>query len=806
MNNPRRIQRHLVKAFAAGTLLAAAALPLAIASVAGATTLPAVTAVAFTPDGTATNSVGAGAQGTVAITGTGFINDGGNVTLTAACTPNTDAYTFSSVTETSATTATASFTSTGTVAATCTLSITDDGGAQATPLASAFTVDAAPTITSISPASVWEATSATTVTITGTGFAASPTVSFAATSNGTSVTSSVTSSTSTTIVLSVTPTNPVNSSAATPGTYAVTVTNTDGGSVTDAAAFTVGNGVENASPSAVPASATTSSTTVAILGSGFEYGATVSFTGGANCSTSPEVSVTSATVNSPTSVTAVISETGTTTALCGLTVTNPGSGGGGNGLSFNTPGALGIGEAATVAPIITAASPSTPIVVGSAAVAVTLTGSGFSSFSPISGAPSHVTYSAATGSTGTTLTFNATVASLATQGADSVTVQGTTFSPAITVAGPVITSAAPNLVQGAAFGSSITLTGTGFTNTTTGTVNAGGTGLAGTVSYVSPTTLSLVVTTSPTSGSTATVTLTQVTSTGTVVTAPFALTIDAPPVITSAVTYKTGTDVGVGATAQTIYIHGTGFATGATVTAFVNGASVADPNVTATVTAVTATQITATVAVKAPDTNATVGYTVTNTDGGVAKVAAFSYPIFIGAGPTITSVTPATGAAGATTSFAIAGTGFQTGAVVTLTPANGVCGTTTVSASTTIAVTCALGAAGVTPTSLVVTNPDGGSTTSSPVLAAETAPAFHVSGVHGAAVVGKTVTVIITGTGFYGQPKITSAGFKFGVTKDSGSALTVRVTASATAKSGEHSLTVTLANGKSGKAGFNTKK
>jgi hypothetical protein len=115
------------------------------------------------------------------------------------------------------------------------------------------------------------------------------------------------------------------------------------------------------------------------------------------------------------------------------------------------------------------------------------------------------------------------------------------------------------------------------------------------------------------------------------------------------------------------------------VTAFVNGAGVADPNVTATVTAVTATQITATIAVKAPDANATVGYTVTNTDGGVAKVAAFAYPIFIGAGPTITSVTPTTGAAAATTSFALAGTGFGAGAVVTLSPANGTCGATTVS-------------------------------------------------------------------------------------------------------------------------------
>jgi len=130
-----------------------------------------------------------------------------------------------------------------------------------------------------------------------------------------------------------------------------------------------------------------------------------------------------------------------------------------------------------------------------------------------------------------------------------------------------------------------------------------------------------------------------------------------------------------------------------------------------------------------------------------------------------------------------------------------------VSASTTLAVTCTLGVPAVTATFLVVTNPDGGSATSAtPVLLAATPPApkFHVNGVHGAAVAGKTVTVVITGTGFFGQPRITAAGYKFGVTKDSGTVLTVKVTAKAGLK-GEHTLTVTLANGKSGKAGFNTK-
>jgi hypothetical protein len=367
---------------------------------------------------------------------------------------------------------------------------------------------------------------------------------------------------------------------------------------------------------------------------------------------------------------------------------------------------------------------------------------------------------------------------------------------------------------GEPFDSSVVLTGTGFTNTTTGTITDHGSGVtAGTVGYATATTENLVVTTSPSAADVTTpptVVLTQVTSTGTVYSAPFTLTVDAAPTVTSPVTYLTGTDVGVGATAQTVYIHGSGFLTGATITKFVNGAGVADPDVTATVTAVTSSQITATVAVAAGDLNTAVGYTVTNTDGGTAAVAAFAYPIFIGAGPTITSVTPTTGKAGTTTSFAVAGTNFETGAVVTLSPANGTCTAPTITATTTLASTCTLGQPSSAATYLVVTNPDGGSATSTTAVlaAATTAAAFHVSGVHGAAVVGKTVTITISGTGFYGQPKITSTavGSKFGVSKDTGRLLTVRATIKAGTKAGEHTLTVKLADGKSGKAGFDIKK
>ncbi len=828
MNNPRRIQRHLVKALAAGAVLVAAALPLAISGVASAATAPTLTAIAFTPHGATPNATGADvASGTATFTGSGFANNGAtNNTLVATCSAGT--LVFSSVAETSATTGTASFVTTGTAAATCNVVLTDGNGV-ATSVTDAANLDAIPTISLISPNKVWEATAPTTVTITGTGFVTGATVAITNNVDGTALTSSVTSVSATSIVLSVTPTNPSGGAAATPGAFGVVVSNTDGGTST-AGAFTVGNGLENVTPSAESA---IGSYTVALLGSGFQYGATVSLStystpgvaggtytadGGAcladitNATVSGISNALATTITSPTAGTITVPITAVTAADCALTLTNTGAGN--NAIGYQLLTAFGVGQANAVAPVITSSNSTTPITVGSPATTVTLTGSGFSSYSTVGAAPATgVAYTAANGAAGSTLTFNATVSSGVFAGAVPVTVSNgagsTTFTPAITVAGPAITSQAPNLVVGAPIGATVVLTGTGFSNTTTGT--ASGAGMTGTVSYASATTLNLVVTGSPTGTTGGVVNVSTVTGTGTVNAATFSLTIDAPPLVVSAVTYATGagSDVGVGATAATVYIHGSGFSPGATVTAFVNGAGVADPNVTATVTAITPTQITATVAIKGPDANTAVGYTVTNTDGGAVKVAAFAYPIFIGQGPTITAVSPTPVLASATNAVTITGTGFQAGAVVSPT-SNGTCGAATVVSATSITASCTFGVAQTVAVSLVVTNTDGGSATSAVVLPAVTStkPAtFHVTGAHGYAVPGKTSTMTISGTGFYGQPRITSsaAGTRVTVSKDTGHLLTIRVTTKAGTKHRTYTFTIRLANGKTGRANYSVK-
>lgn len=82
----------------------------------------------------------------------------------------------------------------------------------------------------------------------------------------------------------------------------------------------------------------------------------------------------------------------------------------------------------------------------------------------------------------------------------------------------------------------------------------------------------------------------------------------------------------------------------------------------------------------------------------------------------------------------------------------------------------------------------------------------HVAWLHGHAVVGKTKTLTIGGSGFYGRPRITSneVGTRAVVSRDTGKLLTVRVTVRAGSRTGWHTFTIRLANGKSCKANYLT--
>jgi hypothetical protein len=598
----------------------------------------------------------------------------------------------------------------------------------------------------------------------------------------------------------------------------LTVTNGDGGSVTTGPIFSItAYGIVNISPSAVATNSSGSTIDYFLTanGTGFQYGAAVSFTGTSSECTGLNANIVSAVVTTQTTIAIEVGVPGgtTTAAECNLVVTNSQSGG--NGASYTLTGGIGIGEAATVAPTVTAATTSAALTAGGAPATMTITGTGFSQYSTVtlySGtgttASTHVTAPYVAGNTGTTLSASITATSGSTAGPFSITVSGSNeFPAAATVTGPVIASQT-SLVVGAPVGTTVTLTGTGFENIDTGAFTAGAGSLAGIISYVSPTTLDFVVTTSPTAGDITTAPseiINQTTGGVTTYSPSFKLIVSAAPTVTS-LAYSTApvNDVGVGAVADPITITGTGFATGVTITGFTNGGGIADPNVTAAVTGVNAagTVISATVTIAAGDTNIADGYTVTNANGGVVKVSAVSTTseLLIGAGPTITSVTPATSPASTTTAFTIVGTNFESGVTVAAT-ADGTCGAATPTSATALTVSCTFGAATSTAAALTVSNPDGGSATSAtiiPAVTAPVAPAPHATGEAGSAIVGKTVALAVGGVGFYGQPKVTSTGasVKAVVSKDTGTLLTVNVTVGTTTGPGEHTLTFTLANGK----------
>ncbi|MDE3008991.1 MAG: hypothetical protein KGI14_08195, partial [Acidobacteriota bacterium] len=86
------------------------------------------------------------------------------------------------------------------------------------------------------------------------------------------------------------------------------------------------------------------------------------------------------------------------------------------------------------------------------------------------------------------------------------------------------------------------------------------------------------------------------------------------------------------------------------------------------------------------------------------------------------------------------------------------------------------------------------STTTTTTAPPITLPAAFV--VIGHAVAGKTVPLTITGLGFYGRPKVTShAGTSVVVTKDTGSALYVRVYVRPGSRNGVFTFTLTFAGG-----------
>jgi hypothetical protein len=160
----------------------------------------------------------------------------------------------------------------------------------------------------------------------------------------------------------------------------------------------------------------------------------------------------------------------------------------------------------------------------------------------------------------------------------------------------------------------------------------------------------------------------------------------------------------------------------------------------------------------------------------------------------------------------ITGTGFQAG--ITASSANPdytVLAVASTPTTVTLLVTTDSNATAGTSSVVTLTNPDTGSGTftlnggPNPKTATPTPKA---TAAHGLAHLGKTSKVTVSGTAFYGQPRVTSndPGVRVGVSGNNGKLLTLHITSKKTSKTGVHTLTITFKNGEATHVKYNTAK
>ena len=481
MNTLRRITRHAAKALAAGTVVAAAALPLIGATAAQAfsangsylTLTQNASSVPANPGSSSSAPVfGAGwsGSGTVNLTSAdqSTLNGSGTASFTVTTTANAAAtgITFTGGAETTATVAATISSSATAAAGWYNLTVTDSGGSISIP--NAFYVDAAPTITSVSPTALTNGATNVAATVTGTGFIAGTTATLTDPSTNVSIgTLNYASPTTLTGFLS----------ASSAGTYLVNVSSPDGGAASSSTVgvTVTGPSITSFSPTAIAYSSTAPTTTVTVNGTGFAAGAYVTVTG-----LPGTASYSSGTFVSATQMTFTITLADTSTGSASIVVHNV------DNSTASYANAIGINQNSTsVTPTITAVTPAMTLPVpGSGQLNITGTGFGL----PGSSDTVHFQDNAGLADGGLTcgtvnvisdtqLTCVAATANGVMSGAHSVTVtSGKTsaaFANAITVAGPTISAVSPSTVS-AGYQGDFTVTGTGFPTSATNSVVTGG--------------------------------------------------------------------------------------------------------------------------------------------------------------------------------------------------------------------------------------------------------------------------------------------------------------------------------------------
>lgn len=378
------------------------------------------------------------------------------------------------------------------------------------------------------------------------------------------------------------------------------------------------------------------------------------------------------------------------------------------------------------APTVSAVSPTSGSILGGTPVTITGTGFGSGASVVIGGvAATNVTVANGTTITAATGARSAGTVSVVVTNADT---QAGTLIDGFTYVAPAPTVSSIDPGSGTTLGGTpVTITGTGFASDAT--VAIGGVGATG-VAVVSATTIT-ATTGSHSAGAVSVVVTNADTQAGSLVNA---YTYVAPPTVSSISPVSGST---LGGTAVTI--AGTGFASGASVT--LGGAAATD------VTVVNATTITATTGAHNAGAASIV---VTNADTQTGALA--SGYVYI-APPTVSSISPMSGSTLGGTPVTITGTGFTSGASVTL---GGVAATAvTVVNATTITATTGPRAAGTV--GILVRNADAQSDTLSNRYSYVNPPTVSsISPVSGSTDGGTAVTIV--GTGFTSGASVALGG------------------------------------------------
>ncbi len=617
-----------------------------------------------------------------------------------------------------------------------------------------FTVNnPVPTLTSLSPASATAGAAATTLTITGTKFLATSTVSF----NGVVHTTTYVSATQLKITLST-------SDLATGGTYGVVVTNpTPGGGASNSVNFTVNNPVPTlTSLSPTSAMAGTTTQTLTLNGTNFLSNSTVTYHAVAHTPTFVSSTQLTITLNA--------GDLGTAGTFA-VVVTNPAPGGGtSNTLDFTVD---------NLVPTIASLSPSSATA-GAAAQTLTITGTNFlsNSTATYNGAAHTPTFLSST-----QLTISLTASDQAKAGSYAVVVSnpapggGASNSLHFAVNNPVpsISSLSPASVTAGAAAQTMTINGANFVSTLTVTYNA----VAHAVTYVSSTQLKITLSTGDqaTAGIYAVVVTNPAPGGGASNSVNF--TVNNPvPTLTS----LSPASATAGAAATTLTITGTKFVS--TLTVSFNG-------VVHTTTYVSATQLKITLSTSDLATGGTYGVVVTNPTpgGGASNSVNFTVnnPV-----PTLTSLSPTSAMAGTTTqTLTLNGTNFLSNSTVTY---HAVAHTPTFVSSTQLTITLSASDLGTAGTyAVVVTNPTPGGGTSNTLnftvdnLVPTIASLSPSSAMAGAA----AQTLTINGTNFVSNSTVTYHAVAHTPTFLSSTQLTITLSASDQATAGNYAVVLT---------------